>query len=218
VETPDTQLLVHEIYASIQGESSYAGRPCVFVRLTGCNLRCAYCDTEYAFYGGERRTVESVVSEVSGYGIPLVLITGGEPLLQKACVTLARRLLDANLLVLIETSGERPIDVLPAGVIRIMDIKCPSSGECEKMNWENIAHLRKGDEAKFVIGDRTDYDWACGVIREHGLPRRCAVLISTVFGKIDPKDVTQWMIDDKLDARFQLQMHKYMWTPETRGV
>lgn len=218
METPYAQLLVHEIYASIQGESSYAGRPCVFVRLTGCNLRCTYCDTEYAFYGGEKIAVETVVNKVIGYGIPLVEITGGEPLLQKACVTLAQLLVDAKLQVLIETSGERRIDVLPPGVIRIMDIKCPSSGECEKMNWDNIAHLNERDEVKFVIGDRADYDWACDVMRKHELSRRCAVLISTVFGTIDAKDVAQWMIEDKLDARFQLQLHKFIWTPETRGV
>lgn len=218
METPDSQLVVHEIYASLQGESSYAGRPCVFVRLTGCNLRCTYCDTEYAFYGGERISIDDVVAKVLGYGIPLVEITGGEPLLQKACVTLARRLVDAGLAVLIETSGERPIDVLPPGVIRIMDIKCPSSGECEKMNWDNIAHLNANDEVKFVIGDRADYDWAIEVMRKYDLSRRCVVLMSTVFGKIEAKDVAQWMIDDKLDARFQLQMHKYIWSPGTRGV
>ena len=218
VEMQDTQLLIHEIYASIQGESSYAGRPCVFVRLTGCNLRCTYCDTEYAFYGGEKRTVASIVAEVIGYGIPLVLITGGEPLLQKGCVLLAKQLLDAGLTVMIETSGERPIGVLPDEVIRIMDIKCPSSGQAEQMNWENIADLKRSDEVKFVIGDRADYDWSCGVIRMHGLTGRCTVLISTVFGTIDPKVVAQWMIDDKLDARFQLQMHKYIWDPGTRGV
>lgn len=211
-------MLVHEIYASLQGESSFAGRPCVFVRLTGCNLRCTYCDTEYAFAGGQRLAVETVVKRVVSHGIPLVEITGGEPLLQKECAILAERLIEANLQVLVETSGERPIDVLPAGVKRIMDIKCPSSGECEKMNWENIAHLNGHDEVKFVIGDRADYDWACDVIRKHGLSRRCAVLISAVFGKIDPKDIAHWMIDDKLDARFQLQMHKYIWDPETRGV
>lgn len=218
VKAADSQLIVHEIYASLQGESSYAGRPCVFVRLTGCNLRCSYCDTEYAFSGGERMSVDKVVAKVTGYGIPLVEITGGEPLLQQACVTLAQRLVEANLTVLIETSGERPIHGLPPGVIRIMDVKCPSSGECEKMNWDNIAHLNANDEVKFVIGDRADYDWALEIIRKHDLSRTCAVLISTVFGKIDAKDVAQWMIEDKLNARFQLQMHKYIWSPETRGV
>lgn len=214
----ESQLLVHEIYASLQGESSYAGRPCVFVRLTGCNLRCTYCDTEYAFYGGERLSVDDVVTKVVGYGIPLVEITGGEPLLQKECVTLARQLLDAGLTVLIETSGERPINVLPAGIIRIMDIKCPSSGECEKMHWDNIAHLNKRDEVKFVIGDRADYEWTRDVMQQHDLTERCAVLVSTVFGKLDPKDLAEWVIEDKLDVRFQLQLHKYIWDPETRGV
>lgn len=216
--TQATELVINEIYTSVQGESSYAGWPCVFVRLTGCNLRCTYCDSEFAFYDGERRTVDSVVDEVRKHNIPLVEITGGEPLLQKACVPLAQALLDAELTVLIETSGERPIDVLPEGVIRIMDIKCPSSGECERNNWDNIAHLTATDEVKFVIGDRADYDWMCDVIDTHQLTNRCPVLVSTVHGRIEPKTVVEWILGDQLPVRFQLQMHKYVWDPTARGV
>ncbi len=214
----EPSLVVNEVYASIQGESSYAGLPCVFVRLTGCNLRCTYCDTAYAFYDGERRTVASVVELVRGYGISLVEITGGEPLVQKDCVVLAQQLLDLGFNVLIETAGALPIDVLPAGIIRIMDIKCPSSGESDKMDWSNIGHLTARDEVKFVIGNREDYDWARGVIAKHALHEKCAVLISTVFGAVPSKDVVEWMLEDRLPARFQLQLHKYIWDPKERGV
>jgi 7-carboxy-7-deazaguanine synthase len=214
----DDTLLVNEVYASIQGESSHSGRLCVFVRLTGCNLRCKWCDTEYAFYEGERRTIDAVAEQVLGYGIPLVEITGGEPLLQKGCSVLARRLLAAGLTVLVETSGALPIDALPSGTIRIMDLKCPSSGECDKNEWRNIVSLTPRDEVKFVIADRADYEWAKDVIGRHDLPRRCPVLISTVHGAVAPEDVVGWMLADRLDARFQLQMHKYIWGPGRRGV
>ncbi|MBD3297340.1 MAG: radical SAM protein [candidate division Zixibacteria bacterium] len=216
--TQATELVINEIYASVQGESSYAGLPCVFVRLTGCNLRCTYCDSEFAFYDGERRTVESVVDDVRAHNIPLVEITGGEPLLQKACVPLAQQLRDAGLTVLVETSGERPIDVLPEGVIRIMDLKCPSSGECERNNWDNIAQLTATDEVKFVIGDRADYDWMRDVIETHLLTNRCPVLVSTIHGHMAPKTVVEWILADRLPVRFQLQMHKYVWDPSARGV
>jgi len=218
VSTQEPSVVVNEVYASIQGESSYAGLPCVFVRLTGCNLRCIYCDTEYAFYDGERRTVTNVADQVRGLGIALVEITGGEPLLQKDCVVLAQRLLNSGLTVLIETSGALAIDTLPPGVIRIMDIKCPSSSESGKMDWSNIDHLTSRDEVKFVIGNRDDYEWARQVIKQHDLPRKCSILISTVFGSVPPKDVAGWMLEDKLPARFQLQMHKYIWDPKDRGV
>jgi 7-carboxy-7-deazaguanine synthase len=218
VETKDASLLVNEIYVSVQGETSFAGLPCVFVRLTGCNLRCSYCDTEYAFYEGERRTVASAVEQVRGFRIPLVMITGGEPLLQKECPELARQLVAAGLKVLIETSGERPIDVLPAEVIRIMDIKCPSSGESERMNWDNLACLTERDEVKFVVGDRNDYEWARRIIVERDLPARCTILMSTVFGAVEPRTVVEWILADRLAVRFQLQMHKYIWDAKTRGV
>lgn len=218
MDTTANDLVINEIYASVQGESTYAGLPCVFVRLTGCNLRCTYCDTEYAFYEGNRRSVESVVEEVLALKVPLVEITGGEPLLQKACVPLAQELLDRGLMVLIETSGERPIHVLPAGVIRIMDLKCPSSGECERNNWENIAHLTDRDEVKFVVGDRADYDWARSVIGEHALATRCTVLMSPVHGQLDAREVAEWILADHLPVRLQLQMHKFIWDAKTRGV
>ena len=218
MDNDSNTLVINEIYLSIQGESSFAGLPCVFVRLTGCNLRCTYCDTEYAFYEGERRSVNEVLKQVSEYGIPLVEITGGEPLLQKGCATLAKGLLDAGKRVLVETSGAFPIDVLPDGAIRIMDLKCPSSGECDKNDWGNIERLKPYDEVKFVIGDREDYEWARNVMQKYQLSKRCAVLISTVFGKIDPVTVTEWMLADNLEARFQLQMHKYIWDPLQRGV
>lgn len=216
-DDPNT-LVVNEIYPSIQGESSFAGLPCVFVRLTGCSLRCTYCDTEYAFYEGTRQTVDDAVSQILGYKIPLVEITGGEPLLQKSCSTLAQKLLDAGLQVLVETSGAFAIDVLPEGTVRIMDLKCPSSGECEKNDWGNIPLLRPYDEVKFVIGDRGDYEWTREVLQKYELDKRCAVLVSTVFGKIAPATVTAWMLEDRLPARFQLQMHKYIWDPALRGV
>jgi 7-carboxy-7-deazaguanine synthase len=211
-------VVVNEVYTSIQGESSYAGLPCVFVRLTGCNLRCTYCDTEYAFYEGERRTVAGIVDQVRDFGIPLVEITGGEPLLQKDCAVLAERMVLSGLTVLVETSGAQPIGILPAGVIRIMDIKCPSSGECDRMDWDNVRSLTAQDEVKFVIGTREDYEWARQVIEQHDLSHRCSILISTVFDSVPPRDVVGWILQDRLPARFQLQMHKYIWNPKDRGV
>ena len=218
VSTLEPSVVVNEVYASIQGESSYAGLPCVFVRLTGCNLRCTYCDTEYAFFDGERRMVADVVDQVRQFGIPLVEITGGEPLLQKDCVALAERLLDSGLTVLIETSGAQPIGVLPAGVIRIMDIKCPTSGESDKMDWSNLGCLTRRDEVKFVIGDRNDYEWAKRVIDQRKLVEKSPILMSTVFGAVQPRDVAAWILEDRLPVRFQLQMHKYIWDPKDRGV
>ena len=210
--------MINEIYASIQGESSWAGLPCVFVRLTGCNLRCSYCDTEYAFYDGQRISIDEIVARVNSHQITLVEITGGEPLLQAGCVTLCEPLLAEGKTVLVETSGERPIDQLPEGTIRIMDLKCPSSGESDKNHWKNIDCLNKRDEVKFVVGDRADYDWARGIIAQYNLPARCSVLLSTVFGKLEPTDLAAWILDDRLDARMQLQMHKYIWDPKARSV
>lgn len=212
------ELTVNEIYASIQGESTRAGLPCVFVRLTGCHLRCSYCDTEYAFYDGTKMSVDAVVRDVTALGLPLVEITGGEPLLQPACVTLAGRLLEAGLTVLIETSGALPIDKLPAGTIRIVDFKCPSSGECDRNDWNIVDHLTASDEVKFVIGDRADFDWACAALDRHSLAGRCPVLFSPVFGKLDPRPLAEWILASKLDVRLQLQMHKFIWDPKERGV
>lgn len=212
------RLRVNEIYASIQGESSRAGLPCAFVRLTGCHLRCTYCDSEYAFYAGEWMTVAEVVARVSEFGLLLVEITGGEPLLQPACGPLARKLLEAGYTVLCETSGSLPIDRLPAGVVKIMDLKCPSSGEAERNDWSNIAKLERYDELKFVVGNREDFDWASRVIAQYSLADRCILLMAPVFGEIEPQQLAEWIMKKRLPVRFQLQMHKYIWDPATPGV
>ena len=213
-------LRVTEIFRSIQGESTWAGLPCVFVRLARCNLRCRWCDTAYAFRGGEKIAVADIAARVASEGVGLVEITGGEPLAQAACPALARALLDAGHTVLVETSGSLPIDVLPAGVARIMDLKCPDSGESARNHWPNIGLLDPAlDEVKFVIASRRDYAWARDVIGEHALATRCrAVLLSPVFGAVDAKDIVAWMLEDALPARFQLQMHKFIWPPDQKGV
>lgn len=212
------RLRINEIYASIQGESSHAGLPCAFVRLTGCHLRCTYCDSEYAFYAGNWMTVNDVIARVAEFGLPLVEITGGEPLLQPACRQLAQALLDAGYTVLCETSGSLPIDRLPAGVIKIMDLKCPSSGEVERNDWANIPKLQPHDEIKFVVGDREDFDWAVGVIAQYGLADRCVLLMAPVFGEIEPRQLAEWIMKQRLPVRFQLQMHKFIWDPAAMGV
>jgi 7-carboxy-7-deazaguanine synthase len=214
-----TTLTVNEIYQSIQGESSWAGWRCVFVRLTFCNLRCTYCDTEYAFYEGKKRTVGEVFDEVMAMDCPMVEITGGEPLLQKGALTLMVRLCEAGRRVLIETSGNRDISVIDPRVHVIMDLKTPSSGESLKNRLENVAFLKKKDEVKFVIGSEEDYEWARDKVREHGLSERCGgVLFSPVFGKIESRNIVEWIIRDGLDVRFQLQMHKFIWEPERKSV
>jgi 7-carboxy-7-deazaguanine synthase len=213
------KLTVNEIYQSVQGESTWAGLPCVFVRLTFCDLRCTYCDTEYAFYEGNKMTLEEIVDKVRDFGCPLVEVTGGEPLLQPNCVPLLARLCDAGFTVLLETSGSHDIAPVDARVHRIMDLKTPSSGECSRNLYANIAHLTERDEVKFVIGSREDYEWTREKMREHDLAAKVrAVLLSPVFGKISPSDIVAWMLEDKLPARFQLQMHKFIWEPRARGV
>jgi len=207
---------ITEIYQSIQGESSFAGLPCVFVRTTGCDLRCSWCDSEFTFTGGTRMTLDQVMADVDTYACQLVELTGGEPLLQVEIYELATRLADAGHTVLIETGGHRDISKLDPRVIRIMDLKCPASGECEKNLWSNLEHLRPVDEVKFVIADRADYAWTLRVIREHRLEDRVQILISTAFGLIEPEQVVAWMLADKLRARFQLQLHKYIWPPNAR--
>ncbi len=212
-------LTVNEIYLSVQGESTWAGLPCVFVRLTFCDLRCTYCDTEYAFYKGDKRTVDDIAAEVLATGCPLVEITGGEPLLQKNVLPLMARLCDEGRQVLIETSGAHDISVIDPRVHRIMDFKTPSSGEVARNLTSNVVHLAKRDEVKFVIGSREDYEWTRDQMREHGLAARVgAVLLSPVFGSVDPRDIVAWMLDDRLEARFQLQMHKFIWDPKKTGV
>jgi len=213
------KLTVNEIYQSVQGESTWAGLPCVFVRLTFCDLRCSYCDTEYAFYEGKKMTLDEIVDQVRGFGCPLVEVTGGEPLLQPNCVLLLHRLCESGFTVLLETSGAHDIGPVDARVHKIMDLKTPSSGECARNLYTNIAHLTARDEVKFVVGSREDYEWTREKIREYDLGAKVrAVLLSPVFGKIAPADMVAWMLEDKLPARFQLQMHKFIWPPDMKGV
>ena len=212
-------LTVNEVYESIQGESSWAGWRCVFVRLTFCDLRCTYCDTTYAFYKGEKRPLAEILAEVKAFGCSLVEITGGEPLLQKNVLPLMTALCDEGHTVLLETSGAHDISTVDSRVHRIMDLKTPGSGESGRNLISNIAHLTKGDEVKFVIGSREDYEWSRRMVLEHGLAARCgAVLFSTIFGRIAPVEIVNWMVEDKLPVRFQLQMHKFIWDPAMKGV
>ncbi len=211
-------LKVNEIYHSIQGESSYAGLPCVFVRLTGCNLRCVWCDTEYAFYEGEWKSLDQIVAEVAQFGCNLVELTGGEPLLQKESFALIDKLIEAGFTVLIETSGSIPLEKLNPEAIKIMDIKCPGSKMEHKNHWPNVDYLTPKDEVKFVLADRADYDWAVDIMRKYRLDKKATVLFSTVFDKLESMKVVEWILQDKLPVRFQLQMHKYIWHPETKGV
>ena len=212
-------LTVNEIFHSIQGESSWAGLPCVFVRLTACDLRCAWCDTPYAFSEGTKRTVEDVVGEVHALGCPLVEVTGGEPLLQPDVYPLMERLLAAGFQVLLETGGHVSLERVPAGVVAVMDVKCPASGESHRMHWDNLARLRPRDEVKFVVQDRADYEFARRIIAEHGLAGRvAAVLMSPVHGVLEPRELAAWILEDRLPVRLQLQVHKYIWGAAARGV
>ena len=211
-------LKVNEIYFSVQGESTSAGLPCVFVRLTYCNLRCTYCDTEYAFYEGKDETIDEIVSEVKKFRCKLVEVTGGEPLFQEECLSLMKRLCDEGFEVMLETGGSLPIENVDKRVKIIMDFKCPSSGMLKKNLYENVSSLKKNDELKFVIGNREDYDWAKEIISKYSLGEICSILFSVVFGDLEPVTIVNWILDDKLDVRFQLQMHKYIWHPEAKGV
>ncbi len=209
---------VNEIYRSIQGESSYAGLPCVFVRLTYCNLRCSYCDTEYAFYEGRDCTVEQVLREVESFDCPLVELTGGEPLLQEEVFPLMDELVARGYTVLLETGGSLDVARVNSRVIKILDLKCPGSGESQRNLYANLAKLQSRDEVKFVIGDRADYLWARQALTEYRLTDRYSVLFSTVFEKLPPRQLAEWLLEDNLKVRLQLQMHKYIWGPEVRGV
>ncbi|HEX6853375.1 MAG TPA: radical SAM protein [Candidatus Polarisedimenticolaceae bacterium] len=211
-------LRVNEIFHSIQGESTWAGAPCVFVRLTGCNLRCRWCDSAFAFYEGTDRTVEEVVREVDRFGCGLVEVTGGEPLLQADVHELLGRLVDRGFRVLLETSGSLPIEGVPDGVARIVDVKCPASGEVDRNRWENLDRLRAGDELKFVIADRADYLWAREQVAQRSLTRRCPVLFSAVHDVLDPASLAAWILEDRLDVRIQIQVHKVLWPGILRGV
>ena len=212
-------LTVNEIFYSIQGESTRAGRPCVFVRLTACDLRCSWCDTPYAFHEGRKMSVDEVVMEAERYGCPLVEITGGEPLLQEDVYELMDELLARGRTVLLETGGHRPIDRVPDAVVKIVDVKCPGSGEAARNDLTNLDRLAPHDEVKFVIRDRGDYEFARDMIDRRRLAGRCAaILFSPVHGVLDPKTLSEWMLQDRVSARLQLQLHKYIWAPETRGV
>jgi 7-carboxy-7-deazaguanine synthase len=212
-------LTVNEIYLSIQGESTHVGRPCTFVRLTACDLRCRWCDTPDAFTGGRKMRVEDIAAEVERLGCRVVEITGGEPLLQADVYPLMQRLLDEGHDVLLETGGHRSIAHVPPGVARIVDVKCPASGEAAKNHWPNLDVLTRRDEVKFVIQDRADYEYAADVVTRHDLPERCgAVLFSPVHGVMDPRQLAAWILSDRLPVRLQLQAHKYIWSPDTRGV
>ncbi len=212
-------LKINEIFYSIQGESTKAGLPCVFVRLTYCNIRCVYCDTEYAFYEGDDRTIDDIVDDVKSYDCKLVEITGGEPLVQENVHALMNKLCDLGHDVLIETGGSLPIDNIDKRVKVIMDLKTPYSKMEKKNRYENIQHLKSNDEVKFVIGSREDYDWAKEILNKYDLFDKVEqVLFSPVFERVENIQLAEWILHDKLNVRFQLQMHKYIWHPETRGV
>jgi 7-carboxy-7-deazaguanine synthase len=212
-------LTVNEIFHSIQGESTFAGEPCVFVRLTACDLRCSWCDTVYAFHEGRKMSVDEVVAEVARYGCATVEVTGGEPLLQQDVYPLMSRLLQDGKRVLLETGGHRSIEHVPAGVIRIVDVKCPGSGESARMDWHNLQRLSLSDQVKFVIKDRQDYEFARDVVAREQLDRRAGcVLFSPVHGVMNARELAEWILSDRLPVRLQLQAHKYIWPPDTRGV
>ena len=209
---------ITEIFKSIEGETSYVGLPCAFIRITGCNLRCSYCDTTYAYEGGREMSISSILEEVRGFKTKLVCITGGEPLINKETPLLAEALLNERYTVLVETNGSCDISVLPKAAIKIMDLKCPDSNASPLMHWQNIAYLTPLDEVKFVLSSRKDYEWAKAIIQQHCLSEIARVLIGTASGAIPPKTVVQWLLEDNLNVRFQLQIHKYIWEPHARGV
>jgi len=211
-------LVVNEIFHSIQGESSQAGFPCVFVRLTACNLRCTWCDTEYAFYEGTRMTVAEVLERVETFRCRLVEVTGGEPLLQAGAFELMAALCDRGYDVMLETSGAVSIAPVDPRVRRIVDVKCPGSGMSDRNFWGNIAELRQTDELKFVLRDRADFDWAVARIRDLDLTSRCPLIFSPVFGELEPVLLAGWILESRVPVRMQLQMHKYVWEPLARGV
>lgn len=213
-----TELVVNELYTSVQGEGTRAGRPCTFVRLTGCGLRCSWCDTEYAFHEGERRSLEDVLAFVRAKGIPLVQLTGGEPLEQPGAFELIRRLADESFEVVIETGGHVDTTAVDARAVLVLDVKCPGSGMEKKNHWPNLARLRSPDEVKFVVADRADFEYALAVAKKHRLERN-VLLFSPVHGALDPKDLVAWMLEQPLEnARLNLQQHKYIWPAAERGV
>ena len=218
VNSDATTLKVNEIFYSIQGESTRAGRPCVFIRLTYCNLRCTYCDTTYAFFEGQEMTLSQITDKVSTFNCSLVEITGGEPLIQKDTYILMQTLCDQGYEVLLETAGHMDISEVDQRVSIIMDLKCPSSGESEKMLWSNLDHIKPRDEIKFVVGTNEDLDWATTVIDRYHLAAKCTLLFSPVFGKMDHQKLAEWILKSGLPVRMQLQMHKFIWHPDAKGV
>jgi len=211
-------LKINEIYYSVQGESTHAGRPCIFIRLTYCNLRCSYCDTEYAFYDGKDMEITYIMSEIKRWDCNLVEVTGGEPLFQDECIDLLNELVNSNYEVMLETGGSLSISDVPKKVVKIVDFKCPSSGMVKKNLWSIVDDLQAHDEVKFVIGNREDFDWAKDRITEYSLDKICTLLFSPTFGEIDPQQIVEWILDENLPVRMQLQMHKMIWSPEEKGV
>ncbi|MDX9714561.1 MAG: radical SAM protein [Dissulfurispiraceae bacterium] len=209
---------VCEVFASIQGESTYAGWPCVFIRTTGCNLRCEYCDTKYAYEEGRERSVDDLMNEINGYGINLVEITGGEPLLQNEMPALISKLFERGYVVLIETNGSQSIRDIDKRCIIVMDIKTPSSGMFDQMDLSNIKYLKPLDEVKIVVADRQDYEWAKGFISSYGIYGKCLVHFSPAFNRLEPALLSKWMLEDRLTVRMNIQLHKYIFHPDKRGV
>lgn len=207
----ELRLRISEIFLSLQGEADAVGWPTVFVRLTGCPLRCRWCDTAYAFEGGQWHGIDDILAQVAQHSARHVCVTGGEPLAQRRCLLLLQRLCDAGYTVSLETSGAVDVAGVDSRVRKVLDLKAPASGEQARNRWENLEHLRAQDQVKFVLADRGDYDWACAVVREHALNARCMVLFSPVYGELVPADLAQWILDDRLDIRFQLQLHKILW-------
>jgi 7-carboxy-7-deazaguanine synthase len=218
LDRPAGMLLVHEIYRSIQGESTFAGLPCVFVRLAVCNSRCVWCDTPHAFTQGELRTLDDVLNCVQSYNCPLVEITGGEPLLQDEVLPLMTQVAERGMTVLLETSGALDVGPVDPRVHIIMDLKCPDSGECEGNRWSNLDLLKPVDEIKFVIASKRDFDWAAEVIAARELDKKFSVLVSPAFGLVQPIELSEWLLSTSLQVRVQLQLHKYIWDPSARGV
>jgi 7-carboxy-7-deazaguanine synthase len=209
---------ITEIFYSIQGESTYAGLPCTFVRLTGCPLRCTWCDSEYTFHGGIDLSLNEVMERVRAYDCRLVEVTGGEPLHQPEVFSLIHALCEDGCTVLVETSGAIDVSPVDPRAHIILDVKCPGSGMMDRMDWKNLDRLTAKDEVKFVLKDRADYEWACSILTQYDLTYRCAILFSPVFGKLDLRQLAEWMLADKLSVRFQMQLHKYIWHPSMRGV
>ena len=212
------KLKINEIYHSIQGESTFTGLPCIFIRLTYCNLRCSYCDSEYTFYEGYDMTIKEILNKIKKYPTNLVMVTGGEPLIQKGCIDLMNQLLRKNYDVMIETSGSLSLDEVPKNVIKIVDFKCPTSNMEDKNDWTIIKDINQADEIKFVIGNRQDYDWSKEMIKEYNLNKICPILFSPVYDKINMEDLSKWILEDGIKVRLQIQLHKHIWGADKKGV